>query len=176
MDSGWSIWQKFRHISLWKLTLIVRDQLWQARWCHCDNSTQHAWDCYSTGSMVSQESLGLLALQLWTLLRFILLEYIITAAGPLKHTSTSASVVWAPLHDISQQQVCIILSAKDKPKPPFSSAQETHQCMCYHTSLCVSSLFSYLHQDNKKVMNQWCMSLCSNYCCTTFPCSSRLNP
>jgi hypothetical protein len=74
----------------------VRDQLWQARWCHCDNSTQHAWDCYSTGSMVSQESLGLLALQLWTLLRFILLEYIITAAGPLKHTSTSASVVWAP--------------------------------------------------------------------------------
>ncbi len=37
-----------------------------------------------------------LALQLWTLLRFILLEYIITTAGPLKHTSTSASVVWAP--------------------------------------------------------------------------------
>jgi hypothetical protein len=171
MDSGWSIWQKFRHISLWKLTLIVRDRLWQARWCHW---AQHAWDCYSTGSMVSQESLGLhcsfehcWGLYYWNTPSLQLV--------PLSILNICFSCL-SPLHDISKQKVCIILSAKDKPKPPFSSAQETHQCMCYHTSLCVSSLFSYLRQDNKKVMNQWCMSPCSNYCCTTFPCSSRLNP
>jgi hypothetical protein len=109
-----------------------------------------------------------LALQLWTLLRFILLDYIITAAGPLTHTSTSASVVWAPCMTFLSSRCALYYLQKIN--------QSLHQCMCYHTSLCVSSLFSYLRQDNKKVMNQWCMSPCSNYCCTTFPCSSRLNP